>query len=278
MGASFLALAVAGALLTGCWGMGDSSSGSSSGGTSSSAPSSSMTPSPAPDAGEDGIYPEDGDGAGADEGDRMPGQSSSQPAKAAAAQPDADWRTLLVNAEHPLGSDFSVETVPVEGYDDRLFDARAVEDLNRMLKGAADAGLPLYLVSTYRSVERQTALYRRKVNYYLGQGYTQELAEQQAARWVAAPGTSEHNLGLAADIVSADWYQNNDDLTGAFEETPEFAWLSQHCVEYGFVLRYPADKTALTGVEYEPWHYRYVGVEAARYLTENGLCLEELNT
>ena len=113
------------------------------------------------------------------------------------------------------------------------------------------------------------------MNYYLGQGYTQELAEQQAARWVAAPGTSEHNLGLAADIVSADWYQNNDDLTGAFEETPEFAWLSQHCVEYGFVLRYPADKTTLTGVEYEPWHYRYVGVEDAQKIMAAGLCLEE---
>ena len=308
MGASFLALAVAGALLTGCWGMGDSSSGSSSGGMSSSAPSSSMTPSPTPDAGEDGIYPEDGDGAGEDEGDKMPGQSSSQPAKAAAAQPDADWRTLLVNAEHPLGSDFSVETVPVEGYDDRLFDARAVEDLNRMLKGAADAGLPLYLVSTYRtfdaraadaleamltdaeaagcklylvsayrSVERQRNLFARKTQSFLDEGFPREEAEKQAAQWVARPGTSEHNLGLAADIVSADWYQNNDDLTGAFEETPEFAWLSRHCVEHGFVLRYPADKTDLTGVEYEPWHYRYVGVEAARYLTENGLCLEELN-
>lgn len=246
-----MALALAGVLLTGCWGR---ESASSSDGMSSSAPSSSMLPSPSPDMGE----------------------SSSLPSQAAAAQPDEDWRTLLVNAEHPLPENFTVETVPVEDYEDRLFDARAVERLNAMLKGAADAGLPLYLVSTYRSVERQTALYQRKVNYYLEQGLAQQEAEQQAARWVAAPGTSEHNLGLAADIVSANWYNENDDLTAEFEQTPEFEWLSAHCVEYGFVLRYPKDKTELTGVEYEPWHYRYVGVEAARYLTENGLCLEEL--
>ena len=253
MGFRLLALVLAGALLTGCWGMGDASS---PGGMSSS-----MTPSPSPAPSP---------GSQEDEMD------SSHPAQAAAAQPAADWRTLLVNAEHPLPADFAVETAPVENYEDRLFDARAVEELNAMLKGAADAGLPLYLVSTYRSVERQTALYKRKVNYYLEQGLTQAEAEQQAARCVAAPGTSEHNLGLAADIVSANWYSENDDLTGAFEETPEFAWLAAHCVEYGFVLRYPKDKTELTGVEYEPWHYRYVGVETARYLTENGLCLEEL--
>lgn len=264
-GIRIFALVLACALLTGCWGMENSSAG----GMSSSAPSSPMTPSPTPDAGEDETYPE-GDSSAEEIKD------SSQPARAAAARPAQDWCTLLVNAEHPLAADFTVETVPVEGYEDRLFDARAVEDLNRMLRGAADAGLPLYLVSTYRSIERQTALYQRKVNFYLQQGCTRELAEQQAARWVAAPGTSEHNLGLAADIVSANWYSENDDLTEAFADTPEFAWLSEHCVEYGFVLRYPQGKTALTGVEYEPWHYRYVGAEAARYLTENGLCLEEL--
>ena len=236
-GFRLLALVLAGAVLTGCRGM----DGSSSSGQMSS-----------------------------------PATPNSLPAKAAAAQPAKDWRTLLVNAENPLPADFEVEAAPVKDYEDRLFDARAVEDLERMLEGAADAGLPLYLVSTYRSVERQTALYKRKVNYYLGQGLAQEQAEQQAARWVAAPGTSEHNLGLAADIVSAGWYSEHDDLTGEFEQTPEFEWLSAHCMEYGFVLRYPKDKTQLTGVEYEPWHYRYVGVEAAQYLTENGLCLEEL--
>ena len=189
MGFRLLALVLAGALLTGCWGMDDASS---SGGMSSS-----MTPSPSP-------VPSPGS-----QEDEM---DSSHPAQAAAAQPAADWRTLLVNAEHPLPADFAVETAPVENYEDRLFDARAVEELNAMLKGAADAGLPLYLVSTYRSVERQTALYKRKVNYYLEQGLAQAEAEQQAARWVAAPGTSEHNLGLAADIVSANWYSENDDL------------------------------------------------------------------
>ncbi|MEG0804354.1 MAG: M15 family metallopeptidase, partial [Pygmaiobacter sp.] len=124
---------------------------------------------------------------------------------------------------------------------------------------------------------RQTVLYERKVNHYLALHYTPELARAQAAKWVAAPGTSEHNLGLAADIVSATWYNTHSDLVAEFDQTPEFRWLAVHCVDYGFVLRYPQGKTALTGVTYEPWHYRYVGKDAARYLTEQDLCLEELS-
>ena len=89
------------------------------------------------------------------------------------------------------------------------------------------------------------------------------------------PGTSEHNTGLAADIVSADWYSKHSDLTADFEDTPEFEWLYAHCADYGFILRYPPDKSATTGIGYEPWHYRYVGKEAASAITQSSLCLEE---
>ena len=240
--------------------------------------------SSAPSGDDSGMMPGEGDSSSmaggsssmGPSGDSSSSASASASAKPAAAQVDGDWQTRLVNGSHPLPEDFSVETVSVEHYDDRLFDARAVGHLNDMMKGAADAGLPLYLVSTYRSVKRQTALFNRKVNYYLDQGCDAETARREAAKWVAAPGTSEHNLGLAADLVSAKWYSSHDDLTEEFEQTPEFEWLAAHCAEYGFILRYPKGKTEVTGVSYEPWHYRYVGVEAAKHLTENGLCLEEL--
>ena len=119
--------------------------------------------------------------------------------------------------------------------------------------------------------ETQEGLYKNQVDFWLGQGYDQASAEAEAALLVARPDTSEHQLGLAADIVSA----GNQILDESQEQTPEQQWLLSHCQEYGFILRYPSGKTELTGVSYEPWHYRYVGVEAAGKIMEQGLCLEE---
>lgn len=204
--------------------------------------------------------------------------SNAAPAQAAApdsALPEGDWSLQLVNADHPLPEDFNVETVSIPGYDDRQFDARAADALIAMLNAAQKDGEPLYLVSSYRSVKRQTALFERKTNYYMQQGMDRTQAETEAAKLVARPGTSEHNLGLAADIVSADWYKTHDDLTAEFETTNAARWLREHAAEYGFILRYPAEKEAITGVAYEPWHYRYVGPTAARAITAQGLTLEE---
>ena len=205
--------------------------------------------------------------------------SGLAPAAAAAAAPapgDGDaWMTRLVNAQNPLPENFTVETVRISGYDERLFDKRAASDLEALLADAETAGCKLYLVSSYRSVERQAALFLRKTNSFLAEGFDQAEAERQAAMWVARPGTSEHNTGLAADLVSADWYAHHDDLTADFEETPEFAWLYAHCAEYGFILRYPRGKENITGVTYEPWHYRYVGKQAAAVIMQAGSTLEE---
>lgn len=204
---------------------------------------------------------------------------SAQPAAAAAEPyPEGDWSLVLVNAQNPLPEDFTVDTVTIPGYDDRQFDARAADALIAMLKAAEQDGTPLYLVSSYRSVERQTALFLRKTNFYKAQGMDQQQAEIEAAKLVARPGTSEHNLGLAADIVSADWYKTHDDLTEEFETTPAFAWLSQNAAQYGFILRYPAQKESITGVKYEPWHYRYVGITAAKAISQQGITLEEYTT
>ena len=201
--------------------------------------------------------------------------ASSSAAAANAPSVGEDWALRLVNSQNPLPEDFAPKTTAMPGYDERLFDARAADSLCQLLEAAQQDGCPLYLVSGYRSIERQTALFARKTRFYLDQGLTQAQAEEKASQLVARPGTSEHNLGLAADLVSADWYSSHSDLTADFDTTPAFAWLSQHAADYGFILRYPKDKQAITGVDYEPWHYRYVGREAALAITSAGLTLEE---
>lgn len=270
------------ALLCGCWGKDDSSSQSAS-------PTPMVTPMATPMGTPMGtpaasgsmstdslVGSEFGGGMENSANGMMP--DSGSPMSGATMKPTlgSGWELTLVNAENPLKGDFSVSVRSIAGYPDRQFDERAAGQLEAMLADAEQAGHKLYLVSAYRSVKRQAALYERKTNWYLARGYEPKLAKTQAAKWVAEPGTSEHNLGLAADIVSATWYQTHDDLTQEFEQTPEFEWLSAHAPEYGFVLRYPENKTGATGIGYEPWHYRYVGKEAAAYLTQNGLCLEEL--
>ncbi|MEG0769673.1 MAG: M15 family metallopeptidase, partial [Ruthenibacterium sp.] len=202
----------------------------------------------------------------------MSGSAATAPA---AAIVGPEWNMVLVNAQNPLPEGFAVTTRDIKGYEHRAFDARAADDLERLLTDAEKAGCPLYLVSAYRSSARQAALFKRKVQAFMTEGFDAEEAERQAAQWVARPYTSEHNLGLAADIVSADWYRTNNDLTAMFDKTPHFAWLQQHCADYGFILRYPPRKEKITGVRYEPWHYRYVGVKAAKSIMDSGLTLEE---
>ena len=150
----------------------------------------------------------------------------------AAALSAENWSIRLVNAHNPLPENFTIKTVPIQGYENRLFDARAADALENMLKDAEAAGCKLYLVSAYRSVERQSALFRRKTASFTAEGFPPDEAEKQAARYVARPGTSEHNVGLAADIVSSDWYETNSDLTTEFEKTPHFIWLSENAADY----------------------------------------------
>lgn len=203
------------------------------------------------------------------------GASVSSDAAMASAEAASNWQLRLVNAANPLPDDFEPETSNIAGYEHRPFDMRAADWLEKMLNDAEQDGCKLYLVSGYRSIGRQRALFQIKTEELMQQGLAAQQAEQEAARWVARPGTSEHNLGLAADIVSADWYTTHNDLTEDFEQTPAFAWLKANCAEYGFILRYPKEKEAVTGISYEPWHYRYVGQEAAKQIMLTGITLEE---
>ena len=202
-------------------------------------------------------------------------EASSTADAANAVSTSDDWRLVLVNAKNKLESDYDVTLGAVGSY---KVDARIVEDLNAMLAAAKADGYTLSLYSAYRPMERSRVLYTNKVQEYVNAGYTREAAEKEAARWIAPPGTSEHNTGLAVDIISGDYFTKFNDLVHEFDTCPEFTWLSTHCAEYGFVLRYPEDKQEITGITYEPWHYRYVGREAAREMMEQKLCLEEYLT
>ena len=148
---------------------------------------------------------------------------------------------------------------------------RAYEDLNAMLEACREAGLRPKICSAYRTQSKQTYLYNNKIARLRNAGYSRAAAEAEAGRWVARPGTSEHQLGLALDIVS----QSYQALTKKQEKTAEQKWLLEHCWEYGFILRYPNDKSEITGIGYEPWHYRYVGREVALDIRDSGLCMEE---
>ena len=180
------------------------------------------------------------------------------------------WMTRLVNSTSLLEDGYVPELVVVNsaGY---KFDARAAEDLQAMLQAARDEGLSPMICSSYRSWERQTTLFEKQVVKQQNTGLPYEEAYEKAKTVVAFPGTSEHQTGLAADIVATS-HQLLDDSQ---EQTAEQQWLMEHCWEYGFILRYPKDKSDITGIIYEPWHYRYVGHEVAQYIHENGLCLEE---
>ena len=140
-----------------------------------------------------------------------------------------------------------------------------------MFEAAEKAGVPLDFYSGYRSIVRQNRNFVRSVENNMKSGLTLEQAKAKTNKSRAYPGTSEHNLGLAIDIL----VKGNRDLSENFEKTPQFKWLMENAENYGFVLRYPKNKTEITGIMYEPWHFRYVGIEHAKEMNELGLCLEE---
>ena len=211
-----------------------------------------------------------GRGAGDGGAQGQPAPPADEGAAADAASGEADGLLLLVNPWTPLPEDFVPgELVPVQN--DQAVDARAYPDLQDMLQDMSQAGLSPLICSSYRSQERQQELYDNKVQRVMAEGVSREAAQAEAARWVARPGTSEHQTGRAVDIVSL----SNQMLDETQESTPEFQWLAENAWKYGFILRYPSDKSEKTGIAYEPWHFRFVGKEAAEEMHDLGLCLEE---
>lgn len=181
---------------------------------------------------------------------------------------DELWKLAIASTFYPIEGEYEVETVNVEGYP---FDARAAGALQDMLNAARADGMSLYITSAWRSRATQEELYENRVWRFMLEGYNREQAEELGATVVLPPGTSEHELGLSVDFVTGSYTE----LDPGFSAQPEYAWLFSHCAEYGFIPRYPGYKSEITGVTWEPWHYRYVGVEVAEYIMANDLCLEE---
>ncbi|MBQ9044467.1 MAG: M15 family metallopeptidase [Oscillospiraceae bacterium] len=172
------------------------------------------------------------------------------------------WQYVLASAASPIGDYEPPELTMVEN--GQQFDSRAAVSLQNFIADARAQGLNVCLSSAYRDYYTQQFLYNRKVDQLGGD-------KEAAARIVLPPGTSEHQLGLCADITD-QFYEVKDE---SLENTAMFQWMLEHCAEYGFILRYPQDKQDITGVMYEPWHFRYVGEEAAQYMVAHNLCLEE---
>ena len=179
------------------------------------------------------------------------------------------WYLKLVNPDNKIDSTQSIELETLKnGYQ---CDKRIVDDLQQMMDDARAEGLNPIICSAYRSHERQIYLFNLEVESFKKQGYNEAEATKLAAKSAAVPGTSEHELGLSLDIVSASYQLLND----AQADTPEQKWLMANCYKYGFILRYPKEKESITKIMYEPWHYRYVGKEAAKIIYDEKICFEE---
>ena len=183
-----------------------------------------------------------------------------------------DWRLLLVNRWNPMPEAYAVTLKKLPN--GLQVDERVYDDLTAMLTDCQKAGLRPVVCSAYRTKQTQTRLHNNKIARLQAAGYSKEAAVREAGRWVAVPGTSEHQTGLAVDLVASSYQV----LDRKQEQTAEQKWLMEHCWEYGFILRYPSDKSAVTGIGYEPWHYRYVGRETSKAIQDSGLCLEEYLT
>ena len=176
---------------------------------------------------------------------------------------------ILVNPWNFMPSDYKVEVKYLDDW--HRVDASCYDALVQMLADCRKAGFNAQVRSSYRTQGDQEYLYANKVQYYLDRGYGEAEAKRLAGTVVAIPGTSEHQLGLAVDLVD----NNNWNLDESQEKMPAQQWLMQNSWRYGFILRYPSEKSEYTGIIYEPWHYRYVGTELAKELFDSGLCLEE---
>ena len=213
----------------------------------------------------------------------LPAESLEQPAEygvqqstLTAAQAQAlldDPRMILVNRAHPITEDYPVETKECGSATaiNKTLQTEAADAFLSMQAAAAKDGVDVRMQSGYRSVSYQKKLYDNKTQYYRDKGLSEAAAREKAAVIVNPPGCSEHNCGLAADLNSPE----HTGLDEGFENTAAFRWLCQHAGEYGFILRYPKGAEEKTEITYEPWHWRYVGVENAAKINASGLCFED---
>ena len=186
----------------------------------------------------------------------------------------SDWNLILLNPEpeNKIDEDPDVE---MTSFDGQQIDARAGEAYAAMRDAAAADGINLYLRSGFRKISLQKTYYDSHIQSYMQQGKSEEEAIRLTRQYYTEPGHSEHHSGLALDIITVEYQRDVYSLTEQFAETDGYRWLIAHCAEFGFILRYPKGKTDITQINYEPWHYRYVGKEHAQYIMKHDLTLEE---
>lgn len=185
---------------------------------------------------------------------------------------DKMWEIQLINGDNLISEDV---TGPFVTFDGQSVDARCGDFYQDMADAAAEEGITLYLRSGHRTISEQVGNYNAAVNRYMGYGYSYATSVSIANKYYAPPRGSEHNIALAFDIITPEYHRTVYNLTSKFAQTEAYAWLIEHCADFGFILRYPGERIEDTGINFEPWHYRYVGVEHAQYITEHDLILEE---
>ncbi|MCM1578845.1 MAG: M15 family metallopeptidase [Ruminococcus sp.] len=219
--------------------------------------------------GEDGIVP----------GDMT--EDVTEPPAPATPKPDPDdadntWAMFLVNNKNPITREYSdgfEKSEVYESWTSFYMDSRMAEYMKRMIDDAQKDGIELIVVSSYRSFDKQEQNIQNSIQDRMDRlGMTEEEARIDTLREVQSPGCSEHNAGIAADIMSNEYISMDDD---GFKNTEAFSWLRDHAADYGFILRYPEDGYESTGITYEPWHYRFVGVYYAKIIKDKGITLEE---
>lgn len=180
------------------------------------------------------------------------------------ASEDNGWNLILVNRDSYIPDDYQVELTELSN--GKKVDSRIYPELQEMFNDARAQGYGLFVREGYRTQEEQQQLMDEKIEAYENEGKSKSEAKKLAEQWVAIPGTSEHQLGIAVDINADTTKSSSDDV---------YNWLAENAHTYGFIKRYPSNKTDITGVINEPWHYRYVGKEAASKIYSHGICLEE---
>ncbi|MDN6639637.1 MAG: M15 family metallopeptidase [Tetragenococcus sp.] len=188
-----------------------------------------------------------------------------------------DWSLILVGPDDPLEQDISSDQLAYVPNTNMQLDKRVIESYQQFSEAAQKAGYPLTIISAYRSINYQEQVFNGRVAQFENQGMDETQAEEKTKETSTEPGHSEHHTGLALDIVDEGWQQSNPQnvLEAGFGKEDSAKWLAEHASDYGFILRYPKGKEDITKINYEPWHFRYVGKDNAEYIEKHELTLEE---
>lgn len=184
-----------------------------------------------------------------------------------------DWNLLLVGPQYALPETFEPRLVEVDN--EQFIDERIEEAWYSWKEAALEAGHRLFFASGYRSIEHQRVNFNNTYESYLNEGYSKEEALDRTKDYLTEPGHSEHHTGLALDIVDEEWIVAGNGLLPEYDTQASQQWLVETMADYGFILRYPAQKEEITDIQYESWHFRFVGEENAQYIVEHDLVLEE---